>query len=196
MLKLSDIMTREVVTLTPQTTLREAIELFAARHISGAPVICGDTVVGVMSAADVLAFAASTSDDGAGGPEFQGSIDGSGDDDYECENVALGSYFTDLWDDVGLDTTDRMNPLHGAEWRLLEEHTVDEVMTRSAVTLEPNDSVLDAAAAMQSRSIHRVVVLEHGRLVGIVSALDVVRAAAEHMLRIAGDSRTDVARLA
>jgi hypothetical protein len=58
MLRLRDIMTTGVITVTPDTTLREAMELFAEHHISGMPVMEGTRVVGVVSASDVLAFAA------------------------------------------------------------------------------------------------------------------------------------------
>ena len=56
MLRVSDIMTRDVLVATPDMTLREAAELFAAHHISGAPVVSGTHVVGVVSAADILDF--------------------------------------------------------------------------------------------------------------------------------------------
>lgn len=59
MLKLRDVMSREVVALSPDTSLIEAIELFAERHISGAPVMQGDRIVGVLSSTDILEFVAS-----------------------------------------------------------------------------------------------------------------------------------------
>lgn len=58
-MKMSDIMTPSVVTVTPETTLRDAAEIFAADHISGAPVIDGRKIVGLISADDVISFAAS-----------------------------------------------------------------------------------------------------------------------------------------
>ena len=42
MLRLRDIMTTDVVTVSPESTIREAMELFASRHISGAPVVAGN----------------------------------------------------------------------------------------------------------------------------------------------------------
>jgi CBS domain-containing protein len=54
-LKAKDVMTREVKTVTPQATLREAAELLATQGISGAPVV-DETgrVVGVISESDIL----------------------------------------------------------------------------------------------------------------------------------------------
>lgn len=62
MLKIRDIMTRDVITATPDTTLRDAMELLSKRHVSGAPVIDGGKVVGVFSASDLLEYLADLSD--------------------------------------------------------------------------------------------------------------------------------------
>ena len=39
MLKLRDIMTRDVVSATPDMTIRDAMQLLSERHLSGAPVV-------------------------------------------------------------------------------------------------------------------------------------------------------------
>ena len=58
--KLSEIMSEDVVTVTPETSLREAIEVLRAEGITGVPVVSGETVVGVLSVNDVLEFEAVT----------------------------------------------------------------------------------------------------------------------------------------
>lgn len=181
MLKLSDIMTRDVVTVTPQTTLRDAVELFTSKHISGAPVVDGKEVVGVVSATDILGFAASTPDAPADEPSRWSEVTEVTADEQH-ENVTPGSYFTEYWSDELDDVAERITSEPRSQRNLLDAHAVDEVMTRNAVTLAPNDSVTSAAALMQRRAIHRIVVVENGTLVGIVSALDVARAVAEHRL--------------
>lgn len=65
MLRLRDIMTTDVATATPDLTLREAIELLTAKHISGAPVIAGGKVAGIFTASDLLSFLADFDLDGA-----------------------------------------------------------------------------------------------------------------------------------
>lgn len=62
MLKLRDIMTRDVVSAASDLTIRDAMELLSERHVSGAPVVDGGKVVGVFSASDLLAFLADLSD--------------------------------------------------------------------------------------------------------------------------------------
>src|SRR5579864_3636883 len=50
-----DIMTRDVVTVSPHTSLRYVAKLLAGRHISGVPVVDDDgQVVGIVSENDLL----------------------------------------------------------------------------------------------------------------------------------------------
>ena len=181
MLRLSNIMTQNVVTATPEMTLREAAELFAAHHISGAPVVSGTTVVGVVSAADILAFTASARAGNAEGDarSASGSWSGTTNDD---EALPSASYFTQLWSDASDAVSDRLDNPDGAGPDLLDEHTVDEIMSRPLVMLAPDDDVLRAATIMEAKSIHRVIVVAGGELVGIVSTLDIVRAVAQRTL--------------
>lgn len=54
MLRLRDIMTRDVFTLPRDATIREALEKLSAIHMSGAPVVSDGKVVGVISVADIV----------------------------------------------------------------------------------------------------------------------------------------------
>jgi CBS domain-containing protein len=58
MLRVRDIMTTDVVTLSPDLSLRDAMALLTRRHISGAPVVSAGRVVGVASLTDFADFAA------------------------------------------------------------------------------------------------------------------------------------------
>jgi CBS domain-containing protein len=54
-MNVADVMTKDVVTVSPSTPLREAARLFVERRISGVPVVEDDgTVVGVLSEGDIL----------------------------------------------------------------------------------------------------------------------------------------------
>ena len=170
MLRLADIMTRTLVTATPEMTLREAAEQFAAYHISGAPVVSEGTVVGVVSAADILNFAASArqADDAAAPEEVARDAPPATDPTPDSELAA--SYFTQLW-------SERSPAVPSPD--ALDGHRVEEIMTRSLVVLGPDDDMLAAASLMEQKGIHRVLVVENGKLVGIVSTIDIVRAVAE-----------------
>jgi CBS domain-containing protein len=50
----ADIMTRQVLTVTPATTAREAMVLMSARKVRHLPVLDGHTVLGMISIRDIL----------------------------------------------------------------------------------------------------------------------------------------------
>jgi CBS domain-containing protein len=140
MLKVKDLMTREVLTLAPNTTVREAAEILSTEHVSGAPVVRLGTVVGMVSSADLLEFIAALPAD----PE---AVSG------------------------GLD--------HG----ILDDHTVEEAMTRGPIkTIALDAPASTAAEMMNAEGIHRLPVLDNGKLVGIISTTDLVKAIADRKL--------------
>lgn len=177
MLRLHDIMTREVVTLDPGMSLRDALDILTARHVSGAPVVEADKVVGVLSAMDILEFLSTT----PGVPDVTNSEEDEPrglDDGTETP----AAYFVDLWSNAGADVTERINATNAAAWDLLAVHTVAEAMSRAVVAFAPSVDARVAADAMQRARAHRVLVIDGNRLVGIVSSLDIARAVAKRML--------------
>jgi CBS domain-containing protein len=142
MLKIRDIMTRDVVSAAPDLTIREAMELLSERHVSGAPVVDGGKVVGIFSTSDLLAFLADLSD--------------------TTPSLSF------------MRRKGRTTPL--------EDVTIDEVMTRKVHSLPPDCSVDEAADLMGKKQIHRVLVMEGGALLGIVSTSDVAKAVAQHRI--------------
>lgn len=70
----------------------------------------------------------------------------------------------------------------GPEWNMLEEHTVGEAMNRKIAALPPDTPVEHAAAVMRRAGIHRVLVMENGNLLGIVTTKDVSDAVADRRL--------------
>jgi CBS domain-containing protein len=184
MLRLREIMTTDVATVTPETTIREAMELLAQHHVSGAPVVQAGTLVGVVTSTDLMTFAAALS----GVPterELVGTLsepaESDEDDESEPDTEYSGAYFHELWDDAGADVAERIATAASPEWNALEEHDVSEVMTRSPLaTLSVDATAEQAAVLMRQNRIHRVLVTDHGVLAGIVSALDIAAAVADH----------------
>ncbi|NIR37806.1 MAG: CBS domain-containing protein, partial [Actinobacteria bacterium] len=169
-------MTTDVVALDVGLSLREALEVLRADNVSGAPVVRGESVVGVLSATDILEFAATT----PGVPTGR-SDEGGWDDLTEAQLWSEGeeapdAFFADFWVDAGADVTARIAEPDTPEWDLLSDRTVSDVMTRKVVAVAPDSSVHDAARVMLDAGVHRVLVIEEGQLCGILSGTDVVRA--------------------
>jgi CBS domain-containing protein len=65
-----------------------------------------------------------------------------------------------------------------ARQELLEGTAVREIMTRRPYTVTPETDVREAARQMLYDDVHRLFVTEDGRIVGVVSTTDIVRAVA------------------
>jgi CBS domain-containing protein len=74
----------------------------------------------------------------------------------------------------------------------LEAHLVGEAMTAPALTIEPNRPVGAAAKLMVEKGVNRLPVVEDGKLVGIVTRADLVRAFVRSDAEIAQEIRNDV----
>jgi CBS domain-containing protein len=59
--------------------------------------------------------------------------------------------------------------------------TVGELMTRDVLTVDPADSVGEAAEKMIDRGVGAVVVSDFGRIIGILTERDVLRAVAQRV---------------
>ena len=57
MLKAKDVMTKKVITISPEATLVDVIELLEAKRITGVPVVDDEKVIGIITEKDILNFA-------------------------------------------------------------------------------------------------------------------------------------------
>lgn len=178
------LMTSRMLTLAPELTLRDAIDELVSRHVTGAPVVSGDRVLGTLSANDILAFVAMMP--GVPTERKPDSLYEDVADEEPDDDDTPGAYFTDLWDDAGAEVTERLDWVDGPEWDALDEHTVAEAMSTAVVLLPPTTSARDAAAEMLRTGAHRVLVGEGERLLGIVTTMDITRAVAGAVLRTGG----------
>jgi CBS domain-containing protein len=185
-LTIGDLMTKSMLTLAPEMTLRDAIDELVSRQVTGAPVVSGDRVLGTLSANDVLAFVSTT----PGVPTERrpdALYEDAGERDRDDDDGPPGAYFTDLWDDAGADVTERLDWVEGPEWDMLDEHTVAEAMSTAVVLLPPTTSARAASAEMLRTGAHRVLVGRGDRLLGIVTTMDITRAVASDVLRAGGE---------
>ncbi|MGZ8469234.1 MAG: CBS domain-containing protein [Gemmatirosa sp.] len=177
MLRLRDIMTPDPLTVSPTTTLREAAELLSMRHIGGAPVVDGATLVGVVSASDILAFAAAALDDDrarSDAPDADEWREAHADDPqarFLAEHP--GALDLDVVDEMA-DAATELDPL--------DRHTVADVMTHRVMALPSATDVVTAAARLREADVHRVLVVDGDRLVGVVTTSDITRVVAERSL--------------
>ena len=88
---------------------------------------------------------------------------------------ALAGIVTDR--DIRLNLPSRATTLSAGEINhLLIKLTVGEIMTRSVITIGPDRPARDGARLMLDHKIGALPVLDDGRLIGIITETDIVRA--------------------
>ncbi len=183
MLKLKDIMQDEVVTVPPELTLREFVEVLTEHGVSGTPVVVNSGVAGVISVTDVLEFEW----DNPGVPIAREESPPDTEWGAPAEWSETGDqqptvFFSEMWEPTEADTLERMRASDAPEWDVLDEYSVADVMTRQILSQPLDATVQEAAAYMLQADVHRLLVIEDGELRGIVTTTDIVRAVADGRL--------------
>jgi CBS domain-containing protein len=161
------------------------MELLTRQQISGAPVVAQRTILGVVSTSDLMAFtsalpgSASSSTGLDEGPEWDAQATEAELDEMD---VSETGFFSELWDSAAADVAEQMAAVEAHMLNDLEQHVVSEVMSTDLVTLPSDTTVKEAADVLRSRRIHRVLVVDGGELVGILSTLDIANAVADGRL--------------
>jgi CBS domain-containing protein len=144
-----DIMESHVVRVSPLDPLSVVHRLFFEEDINGAPVVDEeDRVVGVITSKDLLRAASDEHDTARGDPGyFRELLEFSGPD----------------WDNAPEGYLDR-----------LRERAVEDYMTEEAVAVAPDAAIPEIARLLRANGVHRVLVIDEGRLAGIISTFDMV----------------------
>ncbi len=138
-----DIMTPKVVTVSPETTVLQVVQLLLARGISGAPVVNEDgALVGVVSEGDLLRRA---------------------EIGTQKRRTTWREFFT------GTATL-------AEEYVRAHGQTAADVMTRDVISVGRETPLGEIADLMETHHIKRVPVVADGKLVGIISRANLLRA--------------------
>src|SRR6478672_9799368 len=65
----------------------------------------------------------------------------------------------------------------GGSFGRMNDLPISRVMTRPLVTIRPGETVVTATALMEREDIHHLLVLQDGRMVGILSSADLLKLA-------------------
>lgn len=182
MLPVSKIMTRDVISVSPDLGLRDAMELFVKEHVSGAPVVEGRKVIGVVSMTDLLGLAASTPDASAIRGRSILSDHETDSAGHEAGDEPPASFFSELWDDADDEVSLRSTIPELSQWNTLDPRTVRDAMSSEVLHLPEDAEVVQAAAFLQKHGIRRALIMEGDALVGIVTTSDISRAVSENRL--------------
>jgi len=140
-----DIMTSELITLTPEMDVVKAARILLDRHINGAPVV-GENgqLVGILCQSDLVA---------------------------QQKKIPIPTLFTLLDGVFQLTSTKQIEK----QLSKIAALTVADAMTPNPVTVGPDTRLETVAALMVDNNFHTLPVLENDRLVGIIGKEDVLR---------------------
>ena len=145
MFKAKDIMTREIISVSPDTEIANAAKILLERRINGLPVIDAfGRLVGILCQSDLVA---------------------------QQKTIPLPSVFTLLESYIPLTSMRRIDK----EVEKIAAITVKQAMTPNPVTVGPETDIEDVAKLMVDNKYHTLPVMEGDKVVGIVGKEDVLK---------------------
>jgi CBS-domain-containing membrane protein len=148
MLQARDIMTKEVLTVTPETSIADLSKMLENRQIGGVPVVeKGGRLVGVITQSDLVERAR----------------------DLELP-PAINILDFHFYLQIPSHLLQRVEKMLGT--------TVADCMTADPVTVAPDTPVPQIASLMAKQKVHTIPVLAGGKIVGVIGKMDLVRAMA------------------
>lgn len=145
-MKIKDIMTRDVITVTRETTIKEVARLLVSHKVSGLPVVDENgKVIGVVSEGDLI---------------------------YQDMKLHTPAFLEILGGIIYLENPQRL----GHDLMKMTASKVGAIMTSKVFTINEDASVSDAATLMIEKKVNRLPVVDkEGKLVGIVTRQDLIK---------------------
>lgn len=142
-----DLMTREVVTVNRDTTVKEVAGLLLEHKISGLPVVDKENrVIGIVSEGDLI---------------------------YQDKKLYTPAFLEILGGIIYLENPNRL----GQDLMKMTAAKVGDLMTARVHTVREDATVEEIATIMVEKKVNRIPVVDAaGRLTGIVSRQDLVKA--------------------
>jgi len=147
----TDLMSKDVLCVYEGWTIQRLAEFFLKNDISGAPVIASDhELVGVVSVTDIFRFENS---------------------DADTKSEALRRCYRDS---TGIDIASREDLVNWSK-NSQTSCTVHQIMANEVISVGIDSKLSEISGTMVENDIHRVFVTENEKIIGIVSALDILR---------------------
>jgi len=145
MKNVAEIMTKELITVRKETTIRELAELFVTHRISSLPVVDDNgSLIGIVTESDLV---------------------------EQSKNVHLPTVIS-LFDWViYLESEKSLEK----ELQKMGGRTVGDIYQKNTASIAGSASLSEAADMMSSRHTNSLPVVDDGNLVGIVARIDIIR---------------------
>lgn len=144
-MKVMDVMQTNVITISPNTEIKDIAKTLYDNRISGVPVIdLFGNLAGIVSEGDLLHKETN--------PRIPDAIGFLG---------ALIYY--------------RGVKQYESDFKKLVALTASEIMTQNVITIGKDATIEEAATLMINRNVKRLPVMENGKMIGIISRMDVIK---------------------
>jgi CBS domain-containing protein len=151
MLTAKDIMTKDVITVKPDTSIEELASLLVEHQISGAPVVDeSGNLYGIVTENDLIS---------------------------RSKRLHIPTVVSFLDAAIYLESSKKFEQ----EVKRLTATKVGEICTRKVVTIPEDTSIMDIATTMDEKKVYLLPVVRNGKVLGIVGKRDMVKAAARQM---------------
>ncbi|MDD2586595.1 MAG: CBS domain-containing protein [Syntrophomonadaceae bacterium] len=140
-----DIMTRDVITVTPEERVEKVVALLVDNKISGIPVVDADRkVVGIITEKDLM---------------------------VKASELRVPFYVTLFDSIIFLENPIRFNN----ELKKYTASRVKDAMTKKVLVVEEDTPVNEIVTILQNKKVNRVPVVRNGKLVGIITRNDILK---------------------
>jgi CBS domain-containing protein len=145
MLKVKDIMTKELITVSPETEITSAAKILLENRINGLPVVDDSgKLVGILCQSDLVA---------------------------QQKRIPIPSVYTLLDSFIPLTSFRRIDK----EVKKIAALKVEQAMTPDPVTIGPETDIEDVARLMVDKKYHTLPVMDGDKIVGVVGKEDVLK---------------------
>jgi CBS-domain-containing membrane protein len=140
-----DIMSRDVLTVQPETSVSDLARLLNAHNINGVPVVDSDNnLLGVVTENDLV---------------------------YQKKKVHIPTVINILDSFIYLESQSKMKE----EMEKITGATVEQIYSKDAKTVTPETAIDEIATIMAEQNIHTIPVVENNTLIGVIGKGDIIR---------------------
>ncbi len=152
MITAKDIMTKNVVTVTPDTSIEELASLLVKYQISGVPVVDeSGNLYGIVTENDLIS---------------------------RNKRLHIPTVVSFLDAAIYLESSKKFEQ----EVKRLTATRAGDICNRKVVTITEDASLIDIATIMTEKKVHLLPVVRNGKLTGIVGKRDLVKAVAQQAI--------------
>lgn len=138
-------MSRDVITVTRDVSVKELAALLTSRNISGVPVVDeDDNLIGVVTESDLI---------------------------YQNKKIHIPTTFMILDAFIFLESTEKMD----LEMKKIAGSTVGDIYSKDVIRVTESTPLDEIATIMSEKNVHTLPVVSDGRLVGIIGKRDIIK---------------------